>query len=157
VLYRTRMMAWTYIIVEVPVLLRALYIGLLASKMIGGHVKVDQPLPSFVVYFMGVGMLRISLVLLAVVLFHLIPWIYLLKQRAWAWWMITFEYAAVSVMAAIQLLGQHALSMPALSSQSAKTAVFAIPVSTVIVLLLDRPSIWTKPHMGAGPRASIDE
>lgn len=143
--FRTRVMAWTYIIVQIPLMLRALYLGLVASGLLAGIVKVGHPAPKWIATYAGLGMLRLSLILLAFVLFHLIPWIYLLKERAWAWWMITFEYAAVAVMGALQLMGQHALNLGVLSgTPSGKTAVLVVPLSTVIILLLDRPSGWSK-------------
>lgn len=128
---RTRVLAWLYILPQVPALVCAgvLVVAFLlfGTGIATGLVKAEHAslLGRAVASF---GLTFLSVIVAVLALLGLLPWIYLLKKRAWAWWLLTITFALLTVCIA----------------PSARENVLASVVvgATLLVLLTDRPSMW---------------
>lgn len=101
-----------------------------------------------------------GIVLVVFIFLSLLPWIFLLKQHIWAWWILAVEYfslSAILLSLAASLL--FSKSLPAVDGSGGIDIVplilyavlLIICVGTFIVLLTDYPSGWKEKRI-PGPR-----
>jgi predicted membrane protein len=129
---RTRIMAWLYILIGLPFTIAAAIVVWLLMSF--GTASITESLdlstlPVWVGELLGTGAVYLGLIITVVVLVYLLPWIYLLKKRVWAWWFLTVTTTLTAIVAL----------MP---SAEERPSVPVIAILTLVLLLTDQPSSW---------------
>ena len=154
---RTRTIVWLYIILNAFSFIAVLYYLLLAVMGFGfaiGLLKSAESEPWWSNTIGGLGIVGFAVLSMALPLASLLPWIYLLKKRAWAWWVLTLFFFAVStiILTPLTSLANTSLTLESIKVSYSDSwpflivyaALIVISTGTLIILLTDYPSKWKK-------------
>lgn len=138
---RTRVVAWLNIIPSL--LLAALTIIVPGVFALFGHSSATS---SPVDRLVGMGALAsCAYMSVGIMALPILPWIYLLKKRAWAWWVLTVLYGIGAAKALDLLYSERTMMVTAGGDPLIKWGLIllaAVLVIEFIVLISDRPSSW---------------
>ncbi|GEM_PF-5458098 len=153
---RTRVVAWFYILLQLPAML------VVTVLMVAGGSMVALPhfmrSPGIETLFNGKvagPVLILVAVIEGLILFlHVLPWICLLRKKAWAWWMLTVLYCAGMAFWLTGTLFLASQEQPTRIKPAFMTMLPFLIVfgPTLLFLLTDRPSIWRKRRTGSTRR-----
>ena len=135
----TQILAWLHILPFAGVFLVVLFFLALGGGVLTGLLKPDNPQPGWETAIAGLGVMALGCFILGFALIFLLPWVFLLKRRNWAWWILTAFYALQTALGLFVL----ALTYPdwlKTSSEAAEIPGIALVwVVTLLILLTDRP------------------
>lgn len=146
---RTRIVAWIYLISNFTSFIAVLFFLLLAVLGAGiglGLFEGSETYPAWVNSLLGLGVVSVSIIGIALYSLSLLPWIYLLRKRAWAWWVLTIYFFAETAVILWPLTDPSTISeiLSGTLEIIVYIALLSISAGTLIILLSDYPSNWKR-------------
>lgn len=127
----TRVLAWVYICVplSLPVLIGLAVVVLTALSLSSSPADSLQQILASIKLPSTIGV--IVLIWIAIVMVFVLPWIFLLKKRAWAWWLLIVWFALLTLVDILNVIdGRHG------------SYVAPLALVTLAILLADGPWGW---------------